>query len=88
MTDHRPVETDDDDIDAQLAATDDVLAGSLAQLLAPPADLEARTQSRVTTSLMSRSLLGTGADLLSVGWQTVRLLWIDPDEEHDEEVTR
>ena len=80
-----------DELDAELAETDDVLAQSLAQLLRSPADLETRTQSRVTSSLMNRSLLGTGSDLLTVGWQTVRfLLGSDPgttSNEPPEEVT-
>lgn len=82
---------DDVALDAELAATDDVLQRSLAQLLAPPADLETRTQDQVTNSLMSRSLLGTGADLLTVGWQTLRLLFSEPGaDQHgqDTEVTR
>ena len=34
---------------------------------------------------MSRSLLGTGADLLTVGWQTLRLMWSEPEPEPDAE---
>lgn len=94
MNDEMP--PDDGAIDAELAATDDILQRSLAQLLAPPADLETRTQDQVTNSLMSRSLLGTGADLLTVGWQTLRLMFADsepgPDDhgshEHETEVKR
>lgn len=71
--------TENGTIDAELAATDDVLQRSLAQLLAPPADLEARTEDHVANSLMSRSLLGTGADLLTVGWQTLRLMFTEPE---------
>lgn len=81
--------TDDAALDAELALTEDVLHTSLAQLLAAPADLEARTQSSVTTNLMSRSLLGTGADLLTVGWETVRFLFSPTADDHnDEEVQR
>jgi len=88
MTDHRSDAAGSDaELDAELERTDDLLQRSLAQLLAPPADLEARTQNQVATSLMSRSLLGTGADLLTVGWQTVRFLFSQQDDpDTDEEV--
>lgn len=78
-----PHEIDDDPtLDAALDETDGVLGESLAALLGggraqlpdPPADLEARTRDGVANSLMGRSLLGTGADLMTVGWQTVRFL--------------
>ncbi|MEI2654086.1 MAG: hypothetical protein V9G12_18405 [Microthrixaceae bacterium] len=36
---------------------------------------------------MSRSLLGTGADLLTVGWQTLRLMWSEPEPEPDADET-
>ncbi|HQF94017.1 MAG TPA: hypothetical protein PLS46_07640 [Microthrixaceae bacterium] len=77
----------DADLESELAATDNVLHRSLAQLLAPPADLESRTQDHVANSLMSRSLLGTGADLLTVGWQTLRLMWSEPEPEPDADET-
>lgn len=71
-------------LDRDLAATDDArLRTSLAQLLTAPADLETRTQHQVTNSLLNRSVLGTGADLLTVGWQTVRLLFTDPEDEEE-----
>lgn len=82
MTDPSP----NDDLDAELAETDDLLSQSLAQLLRSPADLESRTQSRVTSSLMHRSLLGTGSDLLTVGWQTVRFLF-GPDADTTNDTT-
>lgn len=78
-----PHEIDDDPtLDAALDETEGVLGDSLAALLGggraqlpdPPADLEARTRDGVANSLMGRSLLGTGADLMTVGWQTVRFL--------------
>jgi hypothetical protein len=89
MTDFPSGPAPDDELDAELARTDDVLGRSLAQLLTAPAALEARTRSQVTTSLMSRSLLGTGADLLTVGWLTARFLFSQPetDQNDDEEVT-
>lgn len=89
-TEQPPFDGDvDADLESELAATDNVLHRSLAQLLAPPADLESRTQDHVANSLMSRSLLGTGADLLTVGWQTLRLMWSEPEPDADEtEVTR
>lgn len=72
---------DDDTLDGMLASTDDVLRSSLAQILAPPADLETRVGSGAAAGLMSRSLVGTAGDLLTVGWRTVRFLIVDPDEE-------
>lgn len=76
----------DMDLELELAATEHVVPRSLAQLLGAPADLESRTQARVTTTLLGRSRLGTGADLLTVGWQAMRLMFTDP--ETDEEVTQ
>jgi len=67
-----------DDLDVELAATDPGLASSLAQLLAAPADLERRTQTQVTDSLLQRSFLGTASDVLTVGWRTIRFLVSDP----------
>lgn len=63
-----------DDVDNELAATDHLFTDSLAHILAPPADLEQRTNVTIAQSLLNRSALGTAADLLTVGWHTVRLL--------------
>lgn len=73
------------DVDRLLAEGDGNLSGSLAQLLSPPADLGSRTHERVATELMSRSLLGSAADLLTVGWRTAQLLF-GPAEDDQEEV--
>lgn len=72
------VALDETDLDAELAATELLLGDSLAQLLAPPADLETRTRRDAASTLMGRSLLGVGTDLLTVGWQTLRFLTTDP----------
>lgn len=74
-----PDERQGADIDEELERVDPGLAGSLAQLLEVPADLEARTRRSVTSSMLDQSLLGTGADLLAVGWQTMALLVPRPD---------
>lgn len=65
------------DVERELAATDDLVAPSLAQLRRPPADLGFRTHDRAADALFSRSILGAAADLLAVGWNTVRLLAAD-----------
>lgn len=63
-----------DEVDHELAATDHLFTASLAHILAPPADLEQRTNITIAESLLSRSALGTAADLLTVGWHTLRFL--------------
>ncbi|MFN8051195.1 MAG: hypothetical protein U0Q22_07170 [Acidimicrobiales bacterium] len=72
------------ELEAELAATDAGLQESLAQLLRSPADLETRTRHQVSSSLISRSLLGTCSELLTVGWETMRFLVTEPTEEQEE----
>lgn len=61
-------------LDEALAATDARWGADLAILLAAPDDLTARCAEDVRAALLTRSVVATGTDLLSVGWQTIRLL--------------
>ena len=76
----------DAELERELAATDDLLVLPMAHLAGPPADLGARTQTRAAEALMRRSVLGTAADLLGVGWQTMRILF--GEDEHEDEDDR
>lgn len=59
------------DIDGELSATPPVLAASLAQFLAPPADLDTRTSHNVRGEIHASSELSILTDLLFVGWRTL-----------------
>lgn len=76
---------DDEALDGMLAAGDGALRSSLAQILAPPADLETRIGTGAAAGLMNRSLVGTAGDLLMVGWHTVRFLFTDAPHDSSEE---
>ena len=65
-----------DEVDPRHTAS---LASSLAQLLEIPADLGHRTHASVSEGLLERSLLGTFADLATIGWHTVAVL-VAPDD--------
>ena len=69
--------TDDvpEGIDAALADSDDLLHDDLAALLTAPPDLSARTAREVTDTLLQRSTLAAAVDTLSVGWNTIRILF-------------
>ena len=77
MNDAEPSETalSDAALDAALAATDGSLAGSLAHILQPPADLQRRTTSSVQEGLLARSTVDTAVGVLAVGFHTLRLLF-------------
>lgn len=70
------------DEDAEGGADD--LAGALAVVLAPPADLPTRLEERVTQRLDSRVMFGVLSDLFAAGVETSRLLIleepVDPEE--------
>ena len=61
-------------LDDALAATDTRWGADLAILLAAPEDLTTRCAEDVRAALLTRSVVATSTDLLSVGWQTIRLL--------------
>ena len=65
----------DDQLDDELAATEGLFDSVLAQFVAPPADLEQRTEVAASSTLRDRSALWMCADLLSVGVDTLRLLF-------------
>ena len=76
-------ELSDAQLDAELDATDPWLAPSLAHILAPPADLQRRTTSVVREGLLARSTVDTAVGMLSVGMQTLRLLFTSPPSQED-----
>jgi hypothetical protein len=68
----------DDELDAQLAASesglDDGFRASLTLLLSAPEGLASRTTESVGDALLNRSTLAAAVDLVTVGWHTIRLL--------------
>lgn len=78
-----PVGADDPDgtrehearLDAELADTEALFGAELKALLDPDAGLSARTRQEVNEALLARSALSLTVDLLSVGWQTVRIMF-------------
>jgi len=72
-------------LDAELADTEALFGAELKALLDPDAGLSARTCQEVNDALLARSALSLTVDLLSVGWQTVRVMF-GPTTESNEEV--
>jgi predicted anti-sigma-YlaC factor YlaD len=69
--------------DMASASTDSALRDALSEVLAPPPDLAARVEARVTERLEQRRMLGYMADLFGAGWEVTRLLITDdPWEEN------
>lgn len=66
---------DDGQLDDELAATEGLFDSVLAQFVSAPADLEQRTEVGASSTLRDRSALWMCADLLSVGADTLRLLF-------------
>jgi len=62
-------------LDAELAETEALFGAELKALLDPDAGLSARTRLEVNDALLARSALSLTVDLLSVGWQTVRVMF-------------
>ncbi len=83
IDDHELDGLSDAQLDAELAATDPWLAPSLAHILAPPADLQRRTTSVVREGLLARSTVDTAVGMLSVGVQTLRLLFTPPSSQEN-----
>ena len=79
----RPLLAADDDLDAELDATE-ALGAELAQLLVPPPDLERRTTAVVTDGLLARSTMSAAVDLLGTGWRVLRLFAPRADESDGE----
>ena len=96
MNEHDPMPEPDDPFDDELDGldamdeTDDDLADGhlgehLRALLAPDQDLERHTTHHVDRTLRGRSVLGTGLDLLGLGWLTMRELLTDEPRRADGE---
>ena len=64
-------------IDHELDDHDGLLGESLRALLAPDADLGRLTTRHVDRALRGRSVIGTGLDLLGLGWLTMSELLTD-----------
>lgn len=67
-------------LDAELAETEALFGAELKALLDPDAGLSARTRLEVNEALLARSALSLTVDLMSVGWQTVRVMFGPPDD--------
>lgn len=67
------------ELDAELAATEDLFGAELRALLDPDVGLAERTRRDVNASLVARSALAVSVDLLTVGWHAARLLFGPPD---------
>jgi hypothetical protein len=85
-----PMIDPDDGFDDELDGLDDDLADGhlgehLRALLAPDQDLERHTTHHVDRTLRGRSVLGTGLDLLGLGWLTMRELLTDEPRRADGE---
>ncbi len=70
------------DTDGGKDPTED-LAGALALVLAPPADLSTRLEHKVTQRLDSRVMIGVLSDLFAAGIETSRMLILDEPDESD-----
>ena len=94
MTEHDDQWDDADDalgarhgaeLDRELDDHDGELGEQLRALLAPASDLGRQTTHHVDRARRGRSVLGTGLDLLGLGWFTVRELLTDAPRPADGE---
>jgi hypothetical protein len=67
----------------ELSEMDDVLVADLAEVLAPPAGLEARAAQQLERRLRDEDALLAFLDLFAVGWDTVRTIF-QPEEDSDD----
>ena len=70
-------EGDDQAVELALEESDPVLTGRLRELLGPGELVRQRTAADVDRALRAHSPTGAAADLLGVGWRTMRLLLTD-----------
>jgi hypothetical protein len=90
MNVHDPTpDPDEDEPFDDLAFDDELGDGHLGEhlraLLAPDEGLERHTTHHVDRTLRGRSVLGTGLDLLGLGWLTMRELLTDEPRRADGE---
>lgn len=76
---------DDEALDRELAASDQLLSTQLRELLDPDEALGRRTAVDVGRALRSRSTMAAALDLLGTGWWTARALLTDDPGRADEE---
>ena len=81
MTDDELLALTDEALDRALEQTDHLWSASLADLLSAPADLAERTAEEVRQALLDRSTVVAAGDLLSVGWNTLRILFADTERD-------
>ncbi|MEI2700456.1 MAG: hypothetical protein V9E94_19780 [Microthrixaceae bacterium] len=84
MTDPREdPDTDERALELALAESDPVLTGRLRELLDPGETVSQRTAADVDRSLRAHNPTVAAADLLGVGWRTLRLLLTDDIDRAD-----
>jgi hypothetical protein len=67
----------------ELSLFDDSLRADIAEVWAPPSDVEDRTAQQLQRRLRNEEALLTFVDLFAVGWDAIRLVFHPEDEEHD-----
>lgn len=72
------------ELDDALTATDHLWGDRLALILEAPIDLAQRTKEDVREALLTRSVMAAGGDLLSLGWNTMRLIFGDPTPDRND----
>ena len=78
-------ELSEEELDAQLAQTDEQLGPQLRLLLQPPADLTDRVSQRLANSLLTEELAMTITSLLGLGFTTgAHLMGLTSEEPTDE----
>ena len=66
----------------ELSLFDDSLRADIAEVWAPPSDVEDRTAQQLQRRLRNEEALLTFVDLFAVGWDAIRLVF-HPEEEFD-----
>jgi hypothetical protein len=66
-----------------LSGLDDDVVADIAEVLAPPADIEDRTSSGLERRLRNEDVLFTFLDLFAVGWTAIRTVFETEEDESD-----
>jgi hypothetical protein len=74
---------DEADLDRLLDESEAAFPIALSQLLAPPADLQQTTNLTVERRLVGRSSLSLAVDVLTTGWQTLRMILGEGTPNHE-----
>jgi hypothetical protein len=67
----------------ELSDLDDTIVADLAEVLAPPEDIENRATAQLERRLRNEDALLVFVDLFAVGWDTVRTIF-QPEEDSDD----